>query len=80
MVWNGEQERVGLGDRLVLSKLLDENVRFSSVTAAEDRPCVFVKEPDFIAVLLRASSEIATITVIEQRKILRLTEMRGSRV
>jgi hypothetical protein len=54
-------------DRLVFPKLLDENIWLGSVAAAEDRPCVFVKEPNFVF-FLRASSEIATIAVIDQRK------------
>jgi hypothetical protein len=48
--------------------VLDENIWLSSVAAAEDCPCVFVKEPDLVIFFLRASSEIGTITVIEQRK------------
>jgi hypothetical protein len=58
--------------------LLDENIRLSSVAAVEDRPCV--KEPDLVLLFTRALSEIASVTVIDQRKILRLTEMRGVRV
>src|SRR6202041_4220915 len=58
----------GLRDCLVFPKLLDENIRLGSIAAAEDRPCVFVKESDFVLLFLRASSEIGTIAVIEQRK------------
>ena len=68
LIWDGWQQRVGLRDRLVFPKLLDENLRFSSVAAAKDRPCIFVKEPDFVLLFTRALSEIASITVIEQRK------------
>jgi hypothetical protein len=31
LVWNHKQNGIGLGDCLVLSQLLDENIRFSSV-------------------------------------------------
>ena len=69
---------VGLRDRLVFLKLLDENIWLSSVAPAEDRPCVFVKEPDLV-IFLTVSSEIGTVTVIDQRKNTALTEMRGAR-
>jgi len=67
LVWDGEQERVRLGDRLVFPELLDEDLWLSCVATTEDRPCVLVKEADCV-LLLRAPSEVSTITVIHQRE------------
>src|SRR5580698_81074 len=67
LIWNGEQERVGLRNCFVFPKLLDENVRLSSIAAAEDCPRLFVKETDLV-LFVRASSEVGTIAIIEQRE------------
>src|SRR5260370_11730206 len=58
---------VGRIDVLVYYMLIDENVWLCSVAPAENRPCVFVKEPDLV-IFLTTSSEIGTVTVIDQRK------------
>src|ERR1700678_781906 len=50
-----------------MSKLLDEDFRLSSVATSKDRPCVFVKEADLVR-FLTLSSEIGTITVVNQRE------------
>jgi hypothetical protein len=52
---------------LVFPKLLYQDIRLSSVAAAEDRPCGFVKEADLV-LFLTSSSEIGTITVVDQRE------------
>ena len=46
LIWDGQQQRVGLRDRLVFPKLFDQDIRLSSVAAAEDRPRGFVEKPD----------------------------------
>ena len=67
LVRDGEQQRVGLRDRFVFPQLFDENIGLSGVAAAEDRPCVLVKETDLV-LFVRASAEISAIAVIEQRE------------
>ena len=37
LVGDGQQQRVGLGDGLVLPELLDQGIRLGGVAAAEDR-------------------------------------------
>ena len=49
------------------SKLLDQNVRFSSITATEDRSCGLVKETDLV-LFLPAVSKISPISVVNQRE------------
>ena len=46
LVRDGEQERVCRRDRLVVSKLFYQNIRFRRVSTAKDRPCGFVEKPD----------------------------------
>jgi len=65
LVWDGQQERVGFRDRLVFSKLFDQDIRLGCIATAEDRSCGFVKEAYFV-LFLTAASEIATITVVDQ--------------
>src|ERR1039458_2852259 len=67
LVGDGEQEGVGLGDRLVFPELGDQNIRLRGVTAAEDRACVFFDETDLVA-FVAGSTEIETITLVGERK------------
>ena len=48
LVGHCEQERVGLGDRLVSSQFLDELVRFGGVAAPEYGPGILVDEANLI--------------------------------
>src|SRR5580698_9180438 len=67
LVWYGQQQGVCLRDRLILPKLLDENIRLSSIAAAKDRPRAFVQEADLV-LFLAASSKIGAIAVVDQCK------------
>jgi hypothetical protein len=62
LIWNRQQDRIGFGDRLVLPKLLDENIRFSSVHTTEDCLCVSVNTADFV-LFLASSAAVAAITI-----------------
>ena len=44
-----------------------KNIRFRCVATAENRPCVFVKKADLV-LFLNSSSEIGTITIVDQGK------------
>jgi hypothetical protein len=67
LIWDGQQKRVRLRNRLVFPKLLNQAIRFSSVATAEDRACGCVNEADLVLFLI-PSSEIGAIKVIDQRK------------
>ena len=45
LVGDGQQQRVGLGDRFVLLQLLDQDIGLGGVAAAEDRPGLSSMKP-----------------------------------
>ena len=51
LVGDGQQQRVGLGDGLVLLELLDQDIRLGGIAAAEDRPGLLVDEADLVLIL-----------------------------
>src|SRR5579863_73734 len=65
LVGDGEQDRVGLCDRLVVSKLLNQHPRFGGIGPAEDRARGSVDVAGLVPVL-PLSSEIGKITVVDQ--------------
>jgi hypothetical protein len=67
LVWDGQQERVSLGDRFVLPQLLDQDIGLSCVGTTEDRRCGPADEADLV-LILTSSSEIGTVTVVNQRE------------
>ena len=54
LVGHGQQQRVGLGDGLVLPELLDQDIRLGGVAATENRPCLFVDMADLVLFLAPA--------------------------
>ena len=67
LVRDGQEQRVGLGDGLVLLELLDQNIRLGGIAAAEDRPCLLVDKADLVLVLAPAA-EIGAIAIVHQRE------------
>src|SRR3984957_11871262 len=67
LVGDGQQQRVGLGDRLVFPELLDQYIRLGSIAAAEDRASPFVDESDLV-IILAPAPEIGAIAIIHQRE------------
>src|SRR3984893_13075333 len=67
LVRDGQQQRVGLGDGLVLLELFDQGIRLGGVAAAEDRACVRVDESDLVVTVARAP-EISAGAIVDQRK------------
>src|SRR4051812_21918860 len=65
LVRNGEQQRVRLSNCLVLLKLLNEHVRFSGITTAEDGSGLCVEEADAVLFLV-SSSEVSAVEIIYQ--------------
>jgi hypothetical protein len=76
LVPDREQDCIRLRDRLVLSQLLDQDIRLSSVITTEDRSCSCVDEANRV-LFLTSSSEIARSRSSINAKMLRLTETRG---
>jgi hypothetical protein len=54
LVRDGQQQRVGLGDGLVLPELFDQGIRLGGVAAAEDRARLRVDESDLVVTVTRA--------------------------
>ena len=79
LVWDGQQQSVRLDDCLIFAKLFDKRMRLGSVATAKDRSRLLVQKANFVVVVTGAP-KVKTILVVKQRKILRLTEMRGVRV
>src|SRR6202035_1959874 len=67
LVRDGQQQRVGLGDGLVLLELFDQGIRLGGVATAEDRARVRVDESDLVAAVARAP-EISAVAIVDQRK------------
>ena len=63
LVGDGQQQRVGFRDGLVLFQLLDQDVRLGGIAAAEDRLGLRGNKPDLV-VLVAAAAEIGAIAVV----------------
>jgi hypothetical protein len=51
LIWDSQQQGVGLGDGLVFPELLDDHVRLGSIASPEDRPSVRIDEADLVFIL-----------------------------
>ncbi len=67
LVRHGQQQSVRRRNRLVLLKLLDQNIWLRCITTAENRPCVFFDEADLVP-FLASSPEVRPITIVNQGK------------
>src|ERR1700685_1104926 len=67
LVGDGQKQRVGLRDGLVLSELFNEAVRLSGVNAAEDSPSLLVDKADLV-LFLAVTPEIGMVPIIDQRE------------
>ena len=63
LVRHGQQQRVGLGDSLVLGQLFDERVGLVSVATAEDRALLGLNVAEMILVL--AAAEVGAVAVVD---------------
>ena len=63
LVGNGEQQGVGLANRLIASELFDQGVWLSRVAPPEDGSCVLVNEPDLI-LLVPAVAEVGPVGLV----------------
>ena len=79
LIGHGQQQRVGLGDGLVLLQLLDQHVRLGGVAAAEDGACVVAEEADLVPLLVAAPPKYMRSRSSTSAKMLRLTDTRGVR-
>ena len=66
LVGHGEQQRVGLGDRLVLLQLLDQHVRRGGIAAAEHGELFGFDIAEMI--LAVAAAEIGAVAIVDQRE------------
>ena len=78
LVGDGQRQRVGFRDRLVLPQFFDELVRLAGVAASEHGAGLLVDEADLIGLGARPA-EIGAVAVVLSAKMLRLTDTRGSR-
>src|SRR6185503_21345213 len=67
LVGDGQEQRVGRRDGVVLPELLDERIRLGGIAATKDRSRARVDEADLVPVLAGAS-EIGAIAIVDQRK------------
>ena len=67
LVGDGEQQRVGFRDRLVLPELFDQDVRLGGIAAAEDGAGLLVDEADLVG-FLAPSAEIGAVAIIDERE------------
>src|SRR3569833_2793040 len=67
LIGDREQQRIGLGDGLILLELLDQNLRLGGVAAAEDRARVGVDEADLVLTPALVT-EIGAVALIDQRE------------
>ena len=67
LVRDGQQQRVGLRDGLVLLELFDQGIRLGGVATAEDRARVRVDESDLV-ITVTCAPEISVIAIIDQCK------------
>ncbi len=67
LVGDGEQQRVGFGDCLVLGELLDQGIGFGGIAATEDRPGLLVDEADLVLTVV-AVAEIGAVAIVDERE------------
>ena len=67
LIGHRQEQRVGFRDRLVLSELLDKNVRLGGVAAAENGALLFAEQSDLVP-LLAPAAEIHAVAVVHQRE------------
>src|SRR3569833_1221472 len=67
LIGDREQERIGLGDGLILLELLDQNVRLGCVAAAKDCARAGVDEADLVFTLALVT-EIGAVAFVDQRE------------
>ena len=48
LIGDGDKQRVGLCDGIILLQQFDQGIRLGRIAAAEDRPGVFVDEADLV--------------------------------
>ena len=65
LVGDSQQQRIGLGDRLVLLELFDQGIRLGGVAAAEDCARVRVNKSDLV-VTVTCAPEISAIAIVGQ--------------
>ncbi len=63
LVGDGQQQRIGLGDRLVLLQLLNESIGLGGIGTAEDRPRILVDEADLVLPFI-AIAEIGAVAIV----------------
>ena len=63
LVWHGQQQRVGFGDRLILAQLLDQPVGLRGIGAAEHGAHI-VDDANLVAVL--PAAEILPVLIVHQ--------------
>src|SRR3569833_1409284 len=66
LVGDSQEQRVGLGDRFIRPELLDENLRFGGIAAAEDRAGARIDESDLVLAAALAS-KVGAVAIIHQR-------------
>src|SRR5215475_9189984 len=67
LVRDGQQQRVGLRDGLILLELFDQGIRLGGVATAEDRARVRVDESDLV-ITVTCAPEISVIAIVDQCK------------
>jgi len=64
LVGHGQEQRVGLGDGLVLGQLLDEDVGLGGVAAAENGPPLRLDVAEVVRVL--GTAEVGAVAVVDE--------------
>jgi hypothetical protein len=67
LVWDRQQQSVGLGDCLIFPKLFGKRIRLGSVATSKDRSRVLVQKANLVLVLTCAP-KVKTILLVKQRK------------
>jgi hypothetical protein len=63
LVGDGQEQRVGLRDGLVLRQFFNEDIRLGGITATEDRACLLVYKADMV-LLLSPTAEVCAIAIV----------------
>src|SRR5882724_7009115 len=67
LVRDGEEQRIGRLDSLVVREFFDQHVGFRGVRAAEDGPRVRVDVPDLVLVA-GVATEVRPVAVVDERE------------